>query len=76
MEPIERINHLFNASIETKQHCLPSIAQPIAEAATMIVNSLLEGGKVLCCGNGGSAGDAQHFSSEMLNRFERERPGL
>lgn len=37
---------------------------------------LLAGGKILSCGNGGSAGDAQHFSSEMLNRFERERPGL
>ena len=42
----------------------------------MIVQSLLDGGKILSCGNGGSAGDAQHFSSEMLNRFERERPGL
>lgn len=42
----------------------------------MIFSRLLEGNKVLSCGNGGSAGDAQHFSSEMLNRYERERPGL
>jgi D-sedoheptulose 7-phosphate isomerase len=49
---------------------------PIAAAAQGIVGSLLQGGKVLSCGNGGSAGDAQHFSSEMLNRFERERAGL
>ena len=60
----------------TKQRCLPLLATPIREAAEMIVQSLLGGGKVLACGNGGSAGDAQHFSSEMLNRFERERPGL
>jgi len=73
---IERINRLFTDSIETKQASLPRIATPIKEAAEMMVNCLLEGGKILCCGNGGSAGDAQHFSSEMLNRFERERPGL
>lgn len=42
----------------------------------MIVNALLNEGKILSCGNGGSAGDAQHFSSELLNRFERERPSL
>ncbi len=60
----------------TKQRCLPLLAAPIRLAAEMIVQSLLGGGKVLACGNGGSAGDAQHFSSEMLNRFERERPGL
>ena len=41
-----------------------------------MVRCLLENGKILCCGNGGSAGDAQHFSAELLNRFERERPGL
>jgi len=73
---IERINRLFSDSIETKQTNLPLIAAPIKESAELIVNCLLEGGKILCCGNGGSAGDAQHFSSEMLNRFERERPGL
>jgi D-sedoheptulose 7-phosphate isomerase len=37
---------------------------------------LLNNGKILSCGNGGSAGDAQHFSAELLNRFEKERPGL
>ena len=41
-----------------------------------MVDCLLEEGKILCCGNGGSAGDAQHFSAELLNRFEQERPGL
>ncbi len=72
----DRITELFQHSIDTKQHCLPLLRQPIADAASAIVNSLLEGGKILSCGNGGSAADAQHFSSEMLNRFERERPGL
>ncbi len=76
MDLIERINRLFSDSIETKQKNLPLLVAPISESAEMIVNCLLEGGKILCCGNGGSAGDAQHFSSEMLNRFERERPGL
>lgn len=38
--------------------------------------ALLDDGKIMSCGNGGSAGDAQHFSAELLNRFEMERPGL
>ena len=76
MNPIDRIHWLFQDSIQTKQQCMTLLAQPIAQAAACIVDSLLEGGKVLSCGNGGSAADAQHFSSEMLNRFECERPGL
>ncbi len=52
---------------------LPDI---ILDASQLIVQSLLNGGKILCCGNGGSAGDAQHFAAEMLNRFETERPSL
>jgi len=76
VNPSERIERLFKDSIATKQRCLPLLSEPIRTAAEAIVQSLLGGGKVLACGNGGSAGDAQHFSSEMLNRFERERPGL
>lgn len=76
MNLIERVTELFNASIESKQQALPQLAEPIAKAAELIVTVLLGGGKILSCGNGGSAADAQHFSSEMLNRFERERPGL
>lgn len=50
---------------------------PIIELASeKLVACLLDDGKILTCGNGGSAGDAQHFSSEMLNRFERDRPAL
>lgn len=55
---------------------MPQLTQAVADAAELIVSALLEGGKILSCGNGGSAADAQHFSSEMLNRFERERSGL
>lgn len=76
MQNQERIQALFNQSIQTKIEALPLLSRPISDAADLIVSRLLEGSKILSCGNGGSAGDAQHFSSEMLNRFERERPGL
>jgi D-sedoheptulose 7-phosphate isomerase len=76
MQDSERIQSLFNQSIQTKIEALPLLIEPIRHAAHLIVGRLLEGSKILSCGNGGSAGDAQHFSSEMLNRYERERPGL
>ncbi|MGD9168934.1 MAG: phosphoheptose isomerase [Candidatus Thiodiazotropha sp.] len=76
MTNTQRIQMLFNQSIQTKIDALPMLTQPIEEAAELIFNRLLDGNKILSCGNGGSAGDAQHFSSEMLNRYERDRPGL
>lgn len=72
----DRIVSHFTESIETKQAALEQLSEAIEFAAQRIVHALLNDKKVLTCGNGGSAGDAQHFSSEMLNRFERERPGL
>ena len=72
----QRIIGHFAASIETKTLSAEELPPYIELAGKMMVNSLLNGGKILSCGNGGSAGDAQHFSSEMLNRFERERPSL
>ena len=72
----ERIHQHFMDSIQTKQDALEVLQAPLELAAQTIVQTLLNNGKVLTCGNGGSAGDAQHFSSEMLNRFERERPPL
>ena len=69
------INH-FSDSIQTKQDAMASLCELIAFASQRIVDALVNDKKVLTCGNGGSAGDAQHFSSEMLNRFERERPAL
>lgn len=71
-----RIQQMFQASIDTKQQALQSLPGAIEQASLLMVNALLSDGKILSCGNGGSAGDAQHFSSEMLNRFERERPSL
>ncbi|MDY6943074.1 MAG: phosphoheptose isomerase [Pseudomonadota bacterium] len=76
MNAIERINRLFQESITTKQQALGTLAHPIAEAGAMMASALANGHKILSCGNGGSAGDAQHFSAELLNRFERERPAL
>ncbi len=73
---IERIERHFLASIETKQESMKLLALPIVKAAELMTQHLVQDGKILSCGNGGSAGDSQHFSSEMLNRFERERPGL
>ncbi len=72
----DRVKQHFTASIETKMQALQALVDPITTAADAMVQSLLADGKILSCGNGGSAGDAQHFSSEMLNRFERERPPL
>lgn len=76
MDIIAQIKHHFDESISTKQITFDSTAEAIAQAAGFMVQCLLDGHKILSCGNGGSAADAQHFSSEMLNRFERERPSL
>lgn len=76
MDIIERIESHFHDSIACKQRGLESLPNSIAKAGEAMVTALLAGNKVLSCGNGGSAGDAQHFSAEMLNRFERERPSL
>lgn len=73
---IERIRLNFTESIQTKINSADAILNIIAEASEEIVQALLEGHKILSCGNGGSACDAMHFSSEMLNRFKQERPGL
>ena len=69
------INH-FSDSIEVKQVSMTSLCDLITYAAQTMAESLVNDKKILTCGNGGSAGDAQHFASEMLNRFERERPAL
>jgi len=73
---LDRIKQHFTESIQTKINTADSIIQIIAEAGEEMVQALLEGNKILSCGNGGSACDALHFSSEMLNRFKQERPGL
>lgn len=76
MNPADRVTAHFNDSIANLQAATGQLAEPVSRAAACITRSLLNGGKLLICGNGGSAADAQHFSSELLNRFEAERPGL
>lgn len=76
MQYTDRITDIFASHLKTTQASMEQLAPTIVEAATMMSGALLEDHKILTCGNGGSAGDAQHFSSELLNRFERERPGL
>lgn len=76
MNAQERIIQHFAESIATKQAAQQALLAPIAAATTLMGATLQGGSKILACGNGGSAGDAQHFSAELLNRFEMERPGL
>ena len=76
MDLTARIAQHFRESAQLKLDSLDIVSGPLTAAAEMMVECLLNNGKILSCGNGGSAGDAQHFSSEMLNRFERDRPGL
>jgi len=76
MNSIEVVKNNFAESIATKQAAVASVAPAIAGAAEALVRGLAAGSKVLSCGNGGSAADAQHFSSELVNRFETDRPGL
>ena len=73
---ITRVKNNFQESILTTRNCMETLAPFIAQAATRMIQALLTDRKILVCGNGGSAADAQHFSAELLNRFERERPGL
>jgi len=73
---ITRISENFSESAHLKLQSMDALAGPIAAAAERMVQCLQQDGKILSCGNGGSAADAQHFSAELLNRFEKERPGL
>ncbi|WP_100656656.1 phosphoheptose isomerase [Alteromonas flava] len=73
---IEKIKANFTESVQTKLSALEVLPESIEKAAMMMTQCLINGNKILSCGNGGSAGDAQHFSSELLNRYERERPSL
>ena len=76
MELIDRVKHIFHESIQTKIAAADVLPDAIVRGGEMMVASLLAGHKILVCGNGGSAADAQHFSAELLNRFETERPSL
>ncbi len=72
----QRIQQHFIDSADLKYQAAQSLTKPITAAVQAILASVTSGGKVLACGNGGSAADAQHFSAEFVGRFERERPEL
>jgi D-sedoheptulose 7-phosphate isomerase len=76
MDTTHRIRAHFNASAQLKLTAVDTLAPQIAQAAALMTSALLADGKILACGNGGSASDAQHFAAEMVGRFERERPEL
>ncbi|HXZ50641.1 MAG TPA: phosphoheptose isomerase [Burkholderiales bacterium] len=71
-----RVAAHFAESARLKAACADSLSMPIAHAVALMARTLRDGGKVLACGNGGSAADAQHFAAELVNRFEIERPPL
>jgi D-sedoheptulose 7-phosphate isomerase len=76
MDLIARISQNFADSAQTKLNTLEFLADPIAIAIETMVGCLVNNGKILACGNGGSAGDAQHFAAELVGRFEAERQEL
>ena len=72
----QRIQQQFFDSADLKYAAAEPLSKSIAEAVDAVMGSSTGGGKVMACGNGGSAADAQHFAAELVGRFERERPGL
>ncbi|MGB8435743.1 MAG: phosphoheptose isomerase [Burkholderiales bacterium] len=76
MDLVARVAQHFSDSAQIKLAAMNSLSAPIAQAAELMSRCLLADGKILACGNGGSAADSQHFAAELMNRFERERPGL
>jgi DnaA initiator-associating protein len=73
---LERVRHSFTESIQTKINAADSLSDILVHGCEVIIQCLLDGHKILICGNGGSACDASRFASEMMNRFKHERPGL
>ena len=76
IDQLERIRRHFTDSAALAQASAQALAEPIACAAAIVTECLFGDGKILACGNGGSAADAQHFAAELVGRFERERPEL
>jgi len=76
MDLIARVARHFEDSANTKLDAVDLMAAPIAAAIEALTECLLAGGKILACGNGGSAGDSQHFAAELVGRFEAERQEL
>lgn len=76
MSLIARISRHFEDSAQLKLACVERMAGPIAQAVEVAVAALAADRKIMACGNGGSAADAQHLAAELVGRFERERPEL
>ena len=76
MNAEERVRAHFSDTIDTQTRAREALSATVAEAARRLADTLKSGGRILVCGNGGSASDAQHFAAEFTNRFERERPPL
>jgi D-sedoheptulose 7-phosphate isomerase len=76
MDPEQRVKNNVEECLQLLAGAVDQLAPLIVSAAEMMTNHLLKEKKILSCGNGGSAADAQHFSSKMLNRYEMDRPGL
>lgn len=76
MSLLDRIDRQFSESIDTKRQAAATMAAPLAAAIEAMAACLKAGGKIMACGNGGSAADSQHFAAELLNRFEKERAPL
>lgn len=76
MDLIARVYQHFEDSAQAKREAAEMLAAPVAAAIELMTNSLLADGKILACGNGGSAADAQHFAAELVGRFEAERQEL
>ena len=72
----ERVAAHFAESIRAKQEAEKVLVEPTVQAAELMLQCLMNDGKILACGNGGSAADAQHFAAEMTGRFEKERMEL
>lgn len=76
MDLLDRVSGHFSASIELKIQAMPRLVPSTVKAGRLLVTCLQQKRKILSCGNGGSADQAQHFAAELINRFEKERPGL
>jgi phosphoheptose isomerase len=76
MDLKQRVSQQFNYSIVTQQSALAVLVPVVVKASELITEALLKGNKVLCCGTAGSGGLAQYFAATLVNRYERERPGL
>ncbi len=72
----ERITENFSQAIQLQQECMVDLPELIEFASQLMVAALVNDKKIISCGNGGSSGNALHFSALMLNRFQRERPSL